>query len=184
MHRVASLAAVAAVAALAAGPSAAGGAPYTVVGGTPFERTQVRSALAASTFDWSLLPRPISVRIARGGGSWAIAGEVDLDADLLDAGRLSWGVVQHEFAHQVDFLLLDDGDRARLQAALGGRAWWPGRTLAHGDLASERFASTVAWAYWPSPDNLMRPDAPGGISTASFRALLRSLLQVSAASHG
>jgi len=180
VRRAASLAAVAAAAALAAGPSAASGPRYTATGGSPFKRAQVRAALAASRFDWSVLPLPVAVRIARGGGCWASAGTVFLDADLLDAGRLSWGVVLHEFAHQVDFLLLDDADRTRLQAALGGLAWWPERTLAHGELTSERFASTLAWAYWPSPDNLMRPDH--AMAPAAFRSLLASLLQVSAAS--
>ena len=30
-------------------------------------------------------------------------GQIWLDASLLDSGRFSWGVVQHEYAHQVDF---------------------------------------------------------------------------------
>jgi hypothetical protein len=48
-------------------------------------------------------------------------GHVFLDSDLLKAGRFSWGTVQHEFGHQVDFLLLDDAKRAMLAGALGGR---------------------------------------------------------------
>jgi hypothetical protein len=39
-------------------------------------------------------------------------------------GRLSWGVVPHEYADRVDFLVLDDADRARLQTVLGGGSWW------------------------------------------------------------
>ena len=31
-----------------------------------------------------------------------------IDADSLDAGRFAWGEVQHEYAHVVDFALLDD----------------------------------------------------------------------------
>jgi hypothetical protein len=112
--------------------------------------------------------------------SHAIPGEIVLDADLLNAGTFSWGVIQHEFAHQVDFLLLDDADRARLQAILGSSSWWPSDGLAHDQLGCERFASTLAWAYWPSPASVMRPvsrsDKAGSVPPAAFRALLDSIV--------
>ena len=161
--------------------ASASGGQYVFSGGTPREQAQVRAALDASSFDWNLVPRVITIQIARGLDSSALPGLVMLDADLLDAGRLSWGVVQHEYAHQVDFLVLDDADRARLTAALGGSSWWQTSAAeAHADLTGERFASSVAWAYWPSGDNVMRPasarDEAGSLPAASFRALLTQLL--------
>ena len=76
--------------------------------------------------------------------------QIWLDADLLDSGRFSWGVVQHEYAHQVDFALLDDATRAQLQhAARRPTAWWGAE--GHAKLDCERFADLVAWAYWSRP---------------------------------
>jgi hypothetical protein len=90
-------------------------------------------------------------------------------------------VVQHEYAHQVDFFVLDDAMRSKLWAQLGGETWWQTSTgLPHQGLASERFASTLAWAYWPSPENVLRPsstsDEAGAVAPAAFRALLGGLL--------
>jgi len=162
-------------------PASGAGGRYTIDGGTAREHAQVRDALETSSFDWSVLPTPITIEIARGEGSYAVPGKILLDADLLDAGRFSWGVVQHEFAHEVDFLLLDDADRTRLQAVLGGLSWFPSGGLAHGLITCERFASTLAWAYWPSPDNVMRPtsgaDEAGSVPPAAFRALLAAMLR-------
>jgi hypothetical protein len=177
------LVAVCALAAVpaAAAPAAAGGGSYVIVGGTPAEQAQVRSALDASAFDWSVVQQVVTIRIARGRSSCGTPGQILLDADLLDAGRISWGVVQHEYAHQVDFLVLQTAARARLQAALGGVSWWQTGSLPHGSLTSERFATTLAWAYWPARDNVMAPAAPddeaGWIAPAAFRALVASLLR-------
>src|SRR5438876_4957232 len=134
-------------------PARGVGGRYTIDGGTAreqaqvrgsldtssSEQAQVRGSLDTSSFDWSVLPTPITIEIARGQGSYAVPGKILLDADLLDAGRFSWGVVQHEFAHEVDFLLLDDADRTRLQAVLGGLSWFPSGGLAHGLITCERF---------------------------------------------
>jgi hypothetical protein len=103
---------------------------------------------------------------------------------------VSWGVVRHEFAHQVDFFLLDDAKRATLADALGGARWrdaarvpllaGPDGSTAHGELTAERFASTLAWAFWPSRANVLRPEKPGDESGAlppeQFRALVAALL--------
>jgi hypothetical protein len=166
-------------AALALAPPAfAKGGSYVFDGGTPAQQAQVKAALAASSFDFSVVPATVTVHIARGTDSRATPGQVWLDADLLDGGSFAWGVVQHEFAHQVDDLVLDAAGRAALQAALGGTAWCSG--AAHGDLACERFADLVAWAYWQSPDNVLRPagggDEGGQVTAAAFRALLGRLL--------
>jgi hypothetical protein len=170
------------VACACAGTAAASGGDYVFRGGTPAERAQVHAALEASMFDWSLVPVRVTIRIARGSNSDAIPGEILLDAGLVDSGRFAWGVVQHEYAHQLDYFVLDASRRAILAGSLGGSAWWQpaGGALPHCALTSERFASTLAWAYWPSPDNSMRPrasgDESGGVSAPAFRALLAQVL--------
>lgn len=167
------------VCALALAPAAyAQGGDYVVDGGTRAEQAQVKAALAASSFDFSIVPGTVAVHVQRGIAPYSTPGQVFLDGGLLDTGRLSWGVVQHEYAHQVDFSVLDAAGRARLQAALGGASWCSG--AAHAELACERFADLVSWAYWPSADNVMKPSGPedegGQISPAAFRALLAQVL--------
>jgi hypothetical protein len=172
---------VAACLGAAAQTASAGTATIVFAGGTPAEQTTVRAALAASSFDWSVLPQAVTVHVGDYGSSYSTPGNAYFDASLLDSGRYAWGVVQHELGHQVDFLLLDEAKRATLQRALGGADWCyskPG--LAHDEHACERFASELAWAYWPSADNSMAPDATNGESdempVAAFRALLTQLL--------
>jgi hypothetical protein len=155
--------------ALAPGALAAGG-NYTFDGGTRAEQVQVRSGLDASSFNWSVVPGPVVIHIGRGNGPHAAAGQIWLDASLVDSGRFAWGVIQHEFAHQVDFSLLTYSMRSRLETLLGSSSWWAG---SHDSLGCERFADAVAWAYWPSPDNVLRPDRP---AAEPFRAALALLL--------
>jgi hypothetical protein len=166
-------------AAFLAFPAATSGAAgsYTFVGGTKKERATVLAALEASSFDWALLPGPTTIHIVRGEPSRSLPHEVWLDADLLDSGEFAWGVVQHEFGHQVDYLLLDDAQRALLLNELGGRDWCysvPG--LAHDQYGCGRFASTFAWSFWPSRENSMRPDHPGDESAAMAPARFRALV--------
>jgi hypothetical protein len=159
----------------------AAGGSYTFSGGTPKEQATVHSALEASSFSWGLIPRTITIHIGSFGGSYSTYGHVYLDASLLDSGRFAWGVVQHELGHQVDFFLFDDAKRARMLTLLGGQDWCysiPG--LNHSDYGCERFASELAWAYWQSPDNSMKPSGPndeaGAIPVAQFRAVLTQLI--------
>ena len=168
------------VLALALAPAAnAAGGRYVFDGGTRAEQAQVVAALNASSFDWSVVPGTVVVHIGKNVSPVAAAGQIWLDAGLLDSGRFSWGVVQHEYAHQVDFGVLTDSLRAQLAAKLGGSAWW-GAASDHSQLDCERFADLVAWSYWPSPDNVMRPesaaDEGGQLAPAAFRALLSSVL--------
>ncbi len=112
----------------------------------------------------------------------ARAGEIWLDANLLDAGTFARGGVQHEYAHEVDYFLLDDVRRARILPLLGGSAWcYDVAILPHAQYGCERFASTLAWSYWPSADNCMKPEGRGDESAAMpprrFRAFLDALLQ-------
>jgi hypothetical protein len=164
------------------GRAAAAGGHYSVDGGTVAERGQVRAALEASTFNWNVVPGTVAIHIRRGIGSQATPGEIWLDADLLDAGSFSWGVVQHEYAHQVDYLLLTPTDRDQIQAILGGSSWCSGgEGLAHDDNTCERFATAVAWAYWPSAQNAFDPTRASGESwlrSAPLRALLGRLIGV------
>ena len=181
MRRFTSLLLAAALAAVLAQSALASGGRYTFAGGTAKEQATVRAALDVSSFDWNVLPTPVVVHIAPIGGSYSEAGHVHLDSALLDSGRFSWGVVQHEFAHQVDFLLFDDAKRATFNGALGGSDWCYGVPgLAHAAYGCERFASELAWAYWPSADNSMSPSAThgesGGMPPAQFRSLLAQAL--------
>jgi hypothetical protein len=176
-----------AVALALTGSAQAAGGHYTFDGGTRLQQTQVKKALDASSFDWNIVPETIVVHIVRGHDSEATRGEIWLDADLLSSGSFSWGVIQHEYAHQVDFFVLDEAARAEL-APLGGLSWWapsavahaPNGTPAHEQLTSERFASTLAWTYWPSKQNSMRPTSPtdesAAMAPAAFRALLARVL--------
>lgn len=172
-----------ALACLAVAPAAAAsGGRYTLEGGTPAERGQVRAALRASSFDWDVVPGTVAIHVRRGIVSHASPGEIWLDASLLDAGSFAWAVVQHEYAHQVDYLLLTDADRARLEALLGGSGWCTGAEgLAHDDNACERFATSIAWAYWPAPANAFAP-APGAddswLQPGPLRLMLAGMLGV------
>jgi len=174
---------VLAFAVMASAPVAfARGANYSFDGGTSAQRAQVDKALGASSFDWTIIRNQITVHIGR-FDSHAAPAEIWLDARLLDSGRFSWGVVQHEFAHQIDFFLLTPENRVELQRLLGAKAWcWETSGLQHADYGCERFASTVAWAYWQNGDNCMKPasknDESGGMAPAAFRATVASMLNV------
>ena len=177
LGRAASLCAFLALA-LPAWASADGG-NYTFAGGTKAERQTVVSALDASSFDWSLIPGEVTIHIAK-GGSYATKGAVWLNPALLAKGRAAWGVVQHEFAHQIDFFMFDATVRARLTKLLRAKTWWAGRPgLRHSQLGCERFASTLAWAYWPSRQNTLIRFAHAeatAMPPAKFRRLLDNLL--------
>jgi len=158
------------------------GGTYTVDGGTPAERRAVVSALNVSSFNWGAVPGVVTIHVVRGLDSFSIPGEIWLDADLLDAGTFAWGVVQHEYAHQVDYLRLNDDIRARFLDLLGASRWCYEATLElpHASYGCERFASTLAWAYWQSPENCMKPMSPtdesAAVSPRRFRAALDAVL--------
>lgn len=182
LRRLVVLIAAASLALPAATAGAGGAAPsYTFDGGTRKERETVVAALRASSFDWSVVPGPIVIHIVDGEPSRSIPREIWLDGDLLNAGEFAaWGVVQHEYAHQVDYLLFDDAERALLLKRLGGRDWCYGKPgLTHDQYGCERFASTLAWSFWPSPENSMRPtvrrDESAAMAPAKFRALVSRL---------
>ena len=163
------------------GHALAVGGTYVVDGGTPREHAQIHAALEVSAFDWNAVRQTVRIHVRKGARSRSTPGQIWLDARLLDTGRYSWGFVQHEYAHQVDFNDLTAAGRTLLLARLGGTAWWWGDAgLAHRDHGCERFASTLAWAYWPSKDNALRPrshrDEAGALAPAPFRQLLQRMM--------
>ena len=163
------------------GTALAGGGNYIFDGGTQRQQAQVRSALEASSFDWDVVPRQITVHIGAYGTSHSTPGHVWLDGGLLDAGRFAWATVMDEYAHQVDFFVLESEHRNLLQQELGAQAWCYERTgLAHAAYGCERFSSMLAWAYWPSRESSYRPgsssDESASMPAAEFRALLSQLI--------
>jgi hypothetical protein len=127
------------------------------------------------------VPKQVTVHVGSYGVSHSTPGNVWLDRGLLASGRFAWATVMDEYAHQVDFFVLDPARRAVLQQRLGASAWcYEVSGLAHGAHGCERFASMVAWAYWPSKDNAYRPasatDESASMAPAEFRALLSTVV--------
>ena len=152
-------------------------------GGSEEARAEVVSALEGSAFDWSLIGRPVTVQILDCGCAGSRPGVVVLDETLLASspyGRAyTWGIVQHEFAHQVWWYALDDARRSELRTLLGGADLCyeqPG--LPHDAHACELFASTLAWAYWAAAGNPMQAEKVMG--ARQFRRLLGRMLGVTA----
>jgi hypothetical protein len=163
------------------GSALAGGGDYGFEGAGPAERSTVRAALNASAFDWSIVPQHVTIHVGPYGVSHSTPGDIWLDRGLLGAGRFAWATVMDEYAHQIDFQVLDASSRAVLQTKLGTSAWcYESAGLAHGANGCERFSSMVAWAYWPSKDNSYRPasstDESASMPAAEFRNLLSSLV--------
>jgi hypothetical protein len=180
-HRIVTTLLVLAAAFALAGPAQARGGNYTIVGGSDEAQAQVRAALEASRFDWSLLPE-VTIEITRCGCAGAQPGTIILDENILTRTlfgiRYAWGIVQHEYAHQVDFLLLRPRDRKVLRRQLGGEVWcYEQFGLAHSDHGCERFATAVAWAFWPSAENIQRPNwqAKKPLRAKPFRKLVNRL---------
>jgi hypothetical protein len=164
-----------------AGPASASGGNYTIVGGSDEARAQVRAALAVSSFDWSRVPATVTIRITNCGCAGAKPGEIVLDEKTLAGSpfgaRYAWGIVQDEYAHQVDYFLFGPRERATLMRRIGGKAWcYEVGGFAHDNYGCERFAAMVAWAYWPSRDNIRRPVWGTSLTRAEVRVLVDGLL--------
>lgn len=184
MARILRSAVVSLLAALAfTGAAEAAGGNYVFVGGSDQARKQVRAALEASKFDWSVVPQQVEIRITSCGCAGAKPGVIVLDEDILVnpvyGARYAWGIVQHEYAHQVDFLLFEALERKRVKRLLGGKDWcYEVAGVHHDDHGCERFATTLAWAYWRSGDNVQRPNWTRAkrVTRADFRRLMTRLL--------
>jgi hypothetical protein len=169
------------------GSAFARGGRYVFDGGTPKQQAQVRVALEASLFKWSIVPATITIHLRNDTDTYATKGEIWIETALLASGTFAWGPIQHEYAHQVDFFLLNDEQRAKLRILLGAKVWSHSNVAAlhgpdHAFLGAERFASTLAWAYWPSPANSLRPtsskDESAAIAPGKFRQLLARMLGI------
>jgi hypothetical protein len=162
------------------GKAQAAGGNYVFDGGTASQQRSVSAALNASSFNWSRVPNRITIHIKKNVASEAAPGQIWIDSNLLNAGKFAWGTIQHEYAHQVDFFLMNDLMRAEVATKLGGASWWQSGTFGHSKLTSERFASTLAWSYWSSNHNTMRPAMlgieSGAIAPTQFRALVSHTL--------
>ena len=167
--------------------ASARGGSYVFEGGTPRQQAKVRVALEASSFDWDIVDHTVVIHLRKGAETSAKRGEIWIDTDLLSSGVFAWGPIQHEYAHQVDFFLLADADRVRLNRVLGGRTWFPDGGVAafrrgadHAEFGAERFASTLAWAYWQVPENSLKPtsakDESAAMEPSRFRQLLERIL--------
>jgi hypothetical protein len=163
------------------GQALAVGGDYVFEGATPAERSTVKAALNASAFDWSIVPAQVTIHVGSYDASHAKRGHIFLDRKLLASGRFAWATVMDEYAHQVDFFVLDPERRAVLQNALGASLWCyeiAGST--HNANGCERFSSMIAWAYWPSRENSYRPaskrDESAAMAPAKFRTLMSTLV--------
>jgi hypothetical protein len=170
-----------ALALLLPGTALAGGGNYGFDGASRAERATVRAALEASSFPWSIVPQRITIHVGAYEVSHSTPGHIWLDRGLLRTGRFAWATVMDEYAHQVDFLVLDGPRRALLQSRLRANAWcYEDDGVDHAANGCERFASMVAWAYWPSPENAYRPRTAGDESATmpagEFRRLLSTLV--------
>jgi hypothetical protein len=159
------------------------GGDYVIQGATPGERATVRAALAASSFDWDVVPERITIHVGDVGVSHATPGHVWLDRDLVATGRFAWPTIMDEYAHQVDFFVLGPEERALLQERLGAEAWcYEVDALAHSAYGCERFSSMLAWAFWPVRESAYRPRTAScetaAMPAAAFRRLVSSLVGV------
>jgi hypothetical protein len=167
-----------------AGTAEATAGNYVLEGGNAEAQETVRAALNASTFEFSRVPAQITIRITTCGCAGARPGLIVLDETVLtDASlgdRYSWALIQHEYAHQIDYFLFEDADRAAVRKALGGRDWcYEKAGLAHDAHGCELFADVFAWAFWPARKNILRPDAKTfapGQTPSQLRAFVNSLL--------
>lgn len=172
-----------------AGDASARGGDYAIQGGSERHQAQVRLALEASAFDWDVVPGRVTIHLVRGVRPFAMPRHIWLDPALLEAGMFSWAVVQDEYAHQVDFLVLTPFQREVLRQALGATVWChadrPG--LPHAAYGCERFTSTLVWAYWPVRQNAYRPrnarDEAAAMRPAPFRSLVGRLLAAGEGPH-
>jgi hypothetical protein len=159
---------------LYAAPARAAGGDYVFDGGGPNARAEVKAALDASRFPWDVVPVEITIHIRRDIAPHATPGDIWLPRGLLRAGKFAWGIVQHEYAHQVGYFLVGLDERFRLIRRLRGRAWCHERPgIPHHAHACERFAHILTWAYWPSRHNVARPDVSALAASEARRFVAR-----------
>src|SRR5438034_2637488 len=115
------------------------------------------------------------------GGNYTFDGGTKKErgtvVSALEASSFDWSLLPGSIA-----IHIVHGEPSR---SLPHRIWFdadllesvPG--LAHDQYGCERFASTLAWSFWPSPENSMRPthrgDELAAMAPAKFRALVTKL---------
>lgn len=159
----------------------AGGGNYVFDGAKPAERSTVKAALNASAFDWGIVRERVTIHVGPYRTSHSNPGHIFLDRKLLASGRFAWATVMDEYAHQVDFFVLQDDHRGLLQHRLGASGWcYETEDVGHGAQGCERLSSMIAWAYWPAKDNAYRPrsaaDESAAMPAPQFRLLLSALI--------
>jgi hypothetical protein len=167
-----------------AGTAQAAGGNYVIEGGSPQTQETVRAALNASSFDFNRVPAQITIKISRCGCAGARPGVIVLDEAVLSdtslGSRYSWGIIQHEYAHQIDYFLFQESDRAAVRRTLGGQDWcYEVARLGHDEHGCERFADVFSWAFWPAKGNILRADAKAiapKMTPKKLRAFVNRLL--------
>lgn len=101
----------------------AGGGAYVFSGGSEAARAQVRAALEASSFDWSLVPATVTVRIANCGCAGSSPRLIVLHETLLAAAPYGRA-----------YKLGETGRIRRIQP--GGAGQWAAAAFAHFWLSS------------------------------------------------
>ena len=157
------------------------GAYVAFDGGSVRERAQVRAALQTSSFDWAVVQQQTTVHIGTYGTSYSTPGHVWLDARPAPHGQASRGRPSWTSSPTRSTSSCSTSRAARSSGEASGprpgATSSPSRPLA---LGRERFASMVAWAYWPSKENAYRPrsrtDETAAMPAPAFRALLADLI--------
>jgi hypothetical protein len=110
---------------------------------------------AASTSTAS--PPQITIQVSRCSCAGAREGLIVLDVIREDSlgEKYAWGIIQHEYAHQIDYFLFQRADRRAVRNTLGGKDWcYETAGVAHDDHGCERFADVFSWAFWPTQENV------------------------------
>lgn len=163
------------VAALAfVGAAEAKGGNYEIVGATPTQQATIRDALEVSEFNWSVVPARITIRVSPDLANQAesVRGEIRIQSSFLDWGISAWASIQHEYAHQVDYYLLDNGRRDEALRVLGLPFPWRDLSRPHDERGVEHFATMLSVAYWPSVLNLLRPTVHAKHDVRTFQMMI------------
>jgi hypothetical protein len=168
------LLATCAVALTLAAPALASGGHYTVDGGTEFEQAQVRLALDVSKFDFDQVPDLIRIHIQPGETTESLPGDIWVGADWFKLTPTTWGFIQHEYAHQLDFFVLTAAQRAEAATLLGASRWDFDGELAHEDYGAERFASLLAYTFWPERTSAESPELDADTRAALANTTIRA----------
>jgi hypothetical protein len=125
------------------------------------------------------VPVEVTIQLVDCGCAGSRPGVIVLDETLLESPpygpAYTWGLVHHEYAHQIWWYVLDDVERTFLQERLGGTdLCFEQRGLPHDAHTCERFANTLAWAYWPVEGNPVQGERPSGRGSSAGSSGRRS----------